>query len=218
MRIDVNEFIDKKNNKLTVVGYIKPSTGGRVKLKCLCDCGNTVFCFPYQFSSGEVKSCGCLPKVNRGKHYWDNNRKTHGLSKHPFYKKWNDMVRRCYNQNEPAYLKYGARGITVCEEWRYSPDKFIEWCEKTHPGNPKLTIDRIDGEKGYSPDNCRWVTQLEQVHNLKTNRFITIDGQTRCITEWCSVLGISSGSVYKKVHKGMSFEDAIKDAVLKKRK
>ena len=126
------------------------------------------------------------------------------------------MVRRCYNQNEPAYLKYGARGITVCEEWRYSPDKFIEWCEKTHPGNPKLTIDRIDGEN--SPDNCRWVTQLEQVHNLKTNRFITIDGQTRCITEWCSVLGISSGSVYKKVHKGMSFEDAIKDAVLKKRK
>lgn len=121
-------------------------------------------------------------------------------------------------KTKPAYLKYGARGITVCEEWRYSPDKFIEWCEKTHPGNPKLTIDRIDGEKGYSPDNCRWVTQLEQVHNLKTNRFITIDGQTRCITEWCSVLGISSGSVYKKVHKGMSFEDAIKDAVLKKRK
>ncbi len=110
MRIDVNEFMGKKNNKLTVIGYIRPEAGGRVKLKCLCDCGNTVFCLPYQFSSGAVKSCGCLPKGKKGAHTWDNRRKTHGLSKHPFYKKWNDMVRRCYDPKEPAYKKYGARG------------------------------------------------------------------------------------------------------------
>ncbi len=218
MRIDVNEFMGKKNNKLTVIGYIRPEAGVRVKLKCLCDCGNTVFCLPYQFSSGAVKSCGCLPKGKKGAHTWDNRRKTHGLSKHPFYKKWNDMVRRCYDPKEPAYKKYGARGVTVCEEWRKSPEQFIAWCEETHPGAKGLTIDRIDGSKGYCPENCRWATQLEQVHNIKTNRFIVLNGEKRCITEWCSILGISPGSVYKKVHKGMSFEAAIKDTFIKKKK
>lgn len=209
MRFDVNDFIGKKNNRLTVVGFIKPEGKGRAKLKCLCDCGKIKYCYPYQFSSGDVKSCGCLTGGKKGQHNWDNNRKTHGLSKNPFYKKWNDMVRRCYYPQEPAYKYYGQLGISVCDEWRHSPEKFILWCENTYPKEGIYSLDRIDGTNGYSPDNCRWATRKEQSNNLKNNRFVTINGETRCVTDWCTTYGISPGAVYKKVKKGCSFENAI---------
>ena len=76
-----------------------------------------------------------------------------------------------------------------------------------------MTLDRIDGSKGYYPENCRWITQQEQVHNLKNNRFVTINGETRCITEWCRIYNVSAGLVYKKVHKGMDYAEAILSAV-----
>lgn len=128
------------------------------------------------------------------------------------------MVRRCHNPNEPAYRFYGALGIEVCEEWRHTPSDFIEWCEATYPKEGKFSIDRIDGSKGYSPDNCRWVTQLEQVHNLKNNRFITVNGETHCVTEWSRLYGISPGSIYSRVHKGQSFEEAITYLLERKQK
>lgn len=216
MRIDVSEYIGKTNNRLTVTGYSKPEKG-RVRLICRCVCGNETRCLPYQFSSGDVKSCGCAREGNKYRHDYDNGRKTHGLSKHPFYKKWNDMVRRCHNEREPAYRYYGALGIEVCEEWRNSPAAFIKWCEETYPGGEKTTLDRIDGKGGYSPQNCRWATPLEQSHNLKTNRFITIGSETRCVTEWASKHKLSPGSIYKRVKKGQTFEQAISELIEKKK-
>lgn len=208
-RVFAEDYIGQSNNNLTVIGLERSPDGGRAKLKCLCSCGNVTYVYPYQFTSGCVKSCGCLKGGLKGPHSWDSNRKTHGLTKDKFYKKWNDMVRRCHDPKEPAFEKYGARGITVCEEWRYSPEKFIEWCHLTHPGDPSLTIDRIDGSKGYSPENCRWATMKEQSHNLRTNRNVTINGETKCVAEWCFYFGIYAQSVYKRVKSGMSFEDAI---------
>lgn len=212
-KVDAQSLIGKRNNRLEVIGYERPKEKGRTRLKCLCDCGNMVYVLPYQFKSGAVKSCGCACFGHSECHKGNTSRRTHGLTKNRFYKKWNDMVRRCHDQREPAFAKYGKMGITVCEEWRLSPEKFIEWCEKTHPEGPMLTIDRIDGTKGYSPDNCRWATQLEQVHNLRNNRFVTIDGETHCVTEWCRLNGLSAGSVYKRVHKGQTFEQAISELI-----
>lgn len=212
-KIHPEEYIGKVSEKLTVVGYIRPEGKGRLQLECLCECGNTTYVLPYQFDKGVIKSCGCARFGHGKSHVGNTSRRTHGLTHNRFYKRWNDMVRRCYNQNEPAYRFYGALGITVCEEWRYSPESFIAWCESTYPNEQKLSLDRIDGSKGYSPDNCRWVTQIDQVHNLKNNRFITIGEETRCITEWCNLYGISAGAVYKRVHKGQSFEEAISELI-----
>lgn len=198
----------KKNNKLTVIGYEKPEKG-RLKLKCLCDCGNITYCLPYQFSSGGIKSCGCARFGHSECHKGNTSRRTHNLRGNKFYKKWNGMIRRCYNPNEPAYRFYGALGIDVCDEWRDSPVHFVDWCERTYPKEGKFSLDRIDGSKGYSPENCRWATQIQQVHNLKNNRFITIGSETHCISEWCSLYGISPGAVYKRTGKGQSFEEAI---------
>ncbi len=208
-RVFPEQYIGKKRESLTVIDLVRSPEGGAAKLKCLCECGNITFIYPYQFDKGLVKSCGCARKGHSECHKGNTSRRTHGLSKHPLYKVWNDMVRRCYNPKEPAYRYYGAQGITVCDEWRMSPEKFIEWCSKTKPTEKNLTLDRINGTKGYCPDNCRWITQKEQTHNLKNNRFITINGETRCISEWCSKLKISPSSVYRRVKKGMSFEDAL---------
>lgn len=208
-RVDPEKFIGQKNESLTVIGYTAPSEKGRLKLECRCDCCNITYVYPYQFVRGDIKSCGCARFGHSACHIGNVSRKTHGLSKNPFYKRWNDMIRRCYNPKEPAYRFYGALGIGVCNEWRESPHSFIKWCEDTYPAGQKLSLDRIEGSRNYSPDNCRWITQAEQVHNLKNNRFITINDETHCITEWCTLLKISAGSVYKKVHRGMSFEDAI---------
>lgn len=210
-KINPEDYIGRKNYKLTVIGYEKPESGGRLKLLCKCDCGNTTLCFPYQFKSGDVKSCGCLPKGKKGKHEWVSNQ-THGLTKNRFYKRWNDMIRRCYNTNEPAYKHYGARGISVCHEWRDTPNAFIKWCEKTYPAGNGWSIDRIDVNGDYSPENCRWATQKEQMHNIRNNRNVIVNGVKKCVTDWCAELGVSTGTVYEKVRKGMSFEEAILDS------
>lgn len=215
-KTDFSKYIGCKNNRLTVLSVHRQETGGRARLECVCDCGKTVFIYPYQFDSGSVLSCGCARFGHSDCHKGNTSRRTHNLTKSRFYKKWNDMIRRCYNQNEPAYRWYGRRGITVCDDWRETPEKFIEWCELTHPNQPGFTLDRIDGRKGYSPENCRWITQQEQVHNLKNNRFVTINGETHCVTEWFREYGISSGAVYRRVHNGQSFEQAIKELIEKK--
>lgn len=215
-KIDFSNLIGQTNNKLTVVAVHRSADGGRAKLECLCSCGRTAFVYPYQFKSGDIMSCGCArtgnPEVQLGNTY----RKTHGLTKNRFYKKWNDMVRRCHNPNEPAYQKYGAKGITVCDEWRYSPDKFIEWCESTHPSGDLLTIDRIDGTKGYSPSNCRWSTQSEQMFNIKTNHWITVNDETHCVSEWARLLKVRTSSIHYWAKKLGSFENSIQHLIVSK--
>ncbi len=217
MKTNIQDYMGKKNNMLTVIGFSKPERG-RTKLRCSCECGGEKLCFPYQFTSGDVKSCGCLTGGKKGRHDWDNNRKTHGLSKHPFYKKWNDMIRRCYNKNEPAYRFYGDKGIGVCEEWRETPEAFVAWCTETYPKGKKVSLDRIDGTKDYSPSNCRWATQLEQVHNLRNNRFVTVHGETHCVSEWSRLYKISPGAIYSRVKKGLTFDQAISELLNSKRR
>lgn len=211
-------YIGRKMNKLTVVRVDRPEDGGRVRLECLCDCGKTAFVYPYQFDKGKVKSCGCARTGNNGASIGNSYRRTHGMSKNRFYKRWNDMIRRCYDPREPAFRFYGAQGTTVCEQWRHSPEQFIAWCEENCPvSDENLTLDRIDGSKGYSPENCRFISQPEQTLNLKSNRWVTMFGETKCVAHWCKEFKVSPGIIYRRVHTGLSFEEAFQ-SVLDKRK
>lgn len=108
-----------------------------------------------------------------------------------------NMIQRCTNPNHPFFGRYGGRGITVCEAWRESRRTFKEWA-LTHGYAPNLTIDRIDNDQGYSPENCRWVSQTKNNNNRSSTHFVTAFGQTHSLKEWSILLGISYNTLKKR--------------------
>ena len=109
-------------------------------------------------------------------------------------KKYNGMKQRCYNQKNSEYRNYGGRCIYICDEWLSNPEKFFEWAASTGYKNG-LTIDRIDVDKGYSPNNCRWVTMAEQQANKRSNVFVECNGETMTLAEASRRIGISESAV-----------------------
>ena len=156
---------------------------------CVCDCGNLKEIRGTSLTSGDTKSCGCLRKEKITKHGLYNTR-LHSI--------WNSMINRCYNKNRKSYLNYGERGITMCEEWRKDFMVFYDWA-MNNGYKDNLTIDRIDIDGDYEPDNCRWVDYKTQARNKTNNRYYTIDGETHCLMEWCEMLNISYSKVIKRL-------------------
>lgn len=132
---------------------------------------------------------------------------THGLINTPMYTVWCSMKERCYNKHDKSYKNYGARGITVCDDWLHSYPTFYEWAIKS--GYEKgLSIERIDNDKGYSPDNCKWADKTEQSRNRRNVIQVTYKGETKCLAEWARELGISRGTIKSRIDVGMSIEEA----------
>lgn len=151
---------------------------------CRCECGLEKVVYQQNLITGKSKSCGCLfreimAEVNKRQ---GTHRKTHTR----LYRIWSGMKSRCYNNKTCLNFKlYGGKGITVCEEWLDNFIAFYNW-SMANGYEEHLTIDRINGNKGYEPDNCRWATHKEQQQNLSTNRKLTIFGETKNITQWVS--------------------------------
>lgn len=138
----------------------------------------------------------------------------HGMSSDPLYNLCTQMIARCHNPNHPSYYRYGARGITVCDEWRFDRVKFIEWARNN--GYKKgLSIDRIDNSKGYSPENCRWVDNFIQQNNTRRNRWIKANGEIHTISQWARIKGVRRGLILKRLKNGWSEERAINEPVKK---
>lgn len=133
----------------------------QAKWKCLCDCGNITYSGGYELRSGSTISCGCYHIEECG-----NQHRTHGLSKTRLYRIYCKMKERCYKPNNDNYKYYGGLGITICDEWLNDFAKFAEWA-MTNGYEENLTIDRIDNEKGYCPENCRWLTIQDQQKNKR---------------------------------------------------
>lgn len=131
---------------------------------------------------------------------------SHGMTDSILYSKWSDMKRRCNNPHDQAYRRYGAKGIKVCPEWEDSFENFYEW-SMDNGYKDGLTIDRIDNSKGYSPDNCRWATMLEQSRNTSRNILFTHNGKTQCLSAWAEEFGIDQKKAWKRFKLGNSFED-----------
>ena len=117
------------------------------------------------------------------------------------------MIQRCYNPNHDEYKNYGKRGIVVCDEWQTYPP-FEKWSLE-NGYNDKLSIDRIDVNGNYSPDNCRWATNREQNLNKRTNHFVEFNGKTQTVQEWGEELGIKPNTLIYRLRRGWSVEDAL---------
>lgn len=189
-----------KFNKLTVIEFVGLNKNNKALWKCKCECGKIVNVISSNLKNGNTKSCGCynIDKII------ERNTKHNGKGKRLF-NIWCNMKDRCYREKSKIYKYYGLKGIKVCDEWLHDYSNFEKWSlENGYRDN--LTIDRIDSNKDYCPNNCRWITLAEQQRNKSNNILITIDGVTRKIFEWCEIYKIDlklAHDRYKKGKKGV---------------
>ena len=131
----------------------------------------------------------------------------HGMYGTKLYHIWNGLSGRCLNPNNKDYDNYGGRGITVCDEWR-KPENFFGWAF-LNGYNVDLTLDRIDCNKGYSPDNCRWITSEGQQRNKRNNVYLEYNGERHCISEWAEITGINKNTIFSRIRRGWSIKNTL---------
>lgn len=187
---------------LKAIAYAGHSPEHRAMWDCVCECGQKVTVRAERLRGGHVKSCGCLVKRRMSR-----LNRTHGRSKTPLYRVWRRMIDRCENEKNDSFQYYGSRGIAVCAEWRNSFEAFER---DMGPGyGAGLSIDRINNDRGYSADNCRWATDTEQNRNRRFNRLITFKGETRCVAEWAELVGIKYTTLIQRLNRGWPLERAL---------
>lgn len=168
---------------------------------CRCDCGKILIIRRGSIASGETRSCGCYGIERRRESV-----KTHGLAAHPIYFVWKGMRARCKTSDPHHARVYLNRGITVCSEW---DDFKTFYDDMIHTWKPGLWIERINNDLGYSKSNCRWATQIEQVRNKTNNRLLEFDGKRKPVSEWASVYGMKTMTLFSRLRYGWSVEDSL---------
>ena len=176
--------------------------GKRTQWLFQCDCGNTVELAYSRVLYGQM-SCGCLRKETAQE--WVKSHITHGESKTKLYRKYRSILERCYRKDTWKYKRYGGRGIYVCDEWKNSFQAFRDWAYKTGydpslDGRTEQSIDRIDNNGPYSPENCRWTTAAEQQKNREVTTLYPYHGEMYSASEFADKFGISDKSfVYRRL-------------------
>lgn len=202
------DMTGQRFGRLTVINQSE-NRNGEITWLCKCDCGNEVSVKGVNLRKGITRSCGCLRReVAKDRHI------THGMRDSRLYQIWSTMLKRCDNPKSISYKNYGARGITVCEEWKQF-EPFMEWAIE-NGYQDHLTIDRIDNDGNYCPDNCRWSSVKEQANNRRTCRFINYNGKTQTMKQWAEETGIRMGTLYRRlVYLNWSVEKALTAKVRK---
>lgn len=204
------DLTGEKFGRLTV---LRKSSFGRTQWHCKCDCGNEIDLSYSRLHNGQ-KSCGCLAKENQTD--FVKRRTTHGDSYTHLYKTWQGIKRRCTKNGDPNYKRYGDRGITICDEWRDSFEAFKTWALENGYveglDRTQQSIDRIDGSKGYFPENCRWATAKEQSANRAITTFYNYGGKEITASEFADMHGIYEKSfVYRRIKVGKTFDEILRE-------
>lgn len=199
--METKDLTGQKFGKLTVIEktepHVTPSGSRQICWNCLCDCGNPKYIkvTTNHLITGHTKSCGCLKSIATT----EKNMK-HGMAGSRIYDTYYHMRRRCFNNTDKEYHRYGGRGITVCDEWLGDEgfEHFYKW-SMANGYKDNLTIDRINNDGNYEPGNCRWVTRTEQMNNVCYNVQISHNGETHTIAEWAKRLGIKQDTIQARL-------------------
>jgi len=217
-----SRFVDetgKKYGRLTVLEYQGRSKNRNALWLCLCECGNTVVVKGCLLRSGTTKSCGCLKREIAKEAIYKYNSSDeyvppsvynikHGMTHDHLYKVWLSMKRRCIDENHDNYRYYGGRGIKVCEEWANDFITFMDWAY-ANGYDSSLTIDRIDVNGNYCPNNCRWVPFYEQIRNRRNTVSMEYNNQRKPLKVLCDENGVPYKWAHSKYKEGYNFEQII---------
>ena len=184
---------------LTASSQTRAKSGRRAWV-CRCECGGTTTVTTDHLKSGHTKSCGCLfikARMAPASH----GHSTNGVS--PTYRSWAGMLGRCRNKSNKVY---GGRGVSVCDRWR-SFESFLGDMGECPSG---MSIDRLNNDLGYSPENCKWSNRLDQSSNRRTTRWYEAMGKRLPIADWCRELGLNYSMVYGRLQNGWGIEEALR--------
>lgn len=198
------DLTGQRFGRLTVIeraeNRVQPNGHCCTQWLCKCDCGKEVVVSALNLKRGHTRSCGCLVK-------------SHGVRYTRIYNVWCKIKSRCYNPKDIVFKHYGGRGIVMCEEWKNNPKAFFEWAiANGYDKNAKrgeCTIDRIDVNGNYEPNNCRWATQKEQCNNKRNNYLITYNNETHTVAEWSRKINMHLNTLYARLYKGWSVEKTL---------
>lgn len=201
--------MSEKFGRLTFLEKGTPRTypsGTRTMWRLRCECGNIVEADATAVKRGKITSCKCYHKEMLRKRLTTHG---HTLDKpSPEYVTWNNMIRRCHDEKNKSFARYGGRGIQVCQEWRDSFEAFL-----AHVGlkpTPKHSIDRIDNLRNYEPGNVRWATLDEQARNKRNNVLLDFNGTQVCLKDYCALAGLNYHTVqHRRYYLGWPLERAI---------
>lgn len=207
------DLTGQKFGRLTVVSQAesvyRKNGKPRRRWNCICDCGTERTIYGESLTRGLTLSCGCLQKERASECIT-----THGETDSRLYGVWCAMKRRCYNPNVPEYHRYGGRGIVICDTWREDYMAFSRWARESGYDESacrgECTLDRIDNDGPYSPDNCRWVTQSEQMNNVSYNRILEYNGEVHTVAEWAKIYDMPYGKLLQRLNRyGYSIQQAL---------
>lgn len=196
------DITGQKFNRLTVIKRVE-NRGSRAYWLCKCDCGGYKTTSTTKLRNGYTKSCGCLNvEFNQKRCITHNDRfsRLHNI--------WGGLKQRCNNVNYKHYKHYGGRGIEVCKEWEESYIVFREWANNNGYSR-ELTIDRIDNDKGYYPENCRWADRITQMNNRRNNHIVEYNGEILTIDQICRKYNKPYNNVISRLSLGWNIDDAI---------
>lgn len=168
--------------------------------RCICDCGNEVLVDARHLRDGSTKSCGCFKSEKQRETGRKSGKSTftHRMTGTRIYRIWGNLVSRCCDCNNPAFNNYGGRGITVCDEWKNSFEEFYRWALESGYTDD-MTIDRIDNDSGYCPENCRWSTKIEQANNTRNNIFYMYKGELLTLAEISRICGVPYKTLHRRI-------------------
>lgn len=203
------KYIGQKYNSLTIDSF-SHKVPGRHYYNCICDCGNKTVTGIDRLKSGVSKSCGCLlvkeNKKRKGVPWKNGDRRK--INYNPRIKRiWAGIIKRCDDPNSTSYNRYGAKGISLCQEW-YDWWTFEKWANE-NGYDDTLTIERVDNKGNYEPSNCRWATYLEQARNTSRNVYFEYNGLRLTSKEWSQRIGCNPNLVGQRIKMGWSVEKAV---------
>lgn len=206
-----DNLVGKKFDKLTVTKFLGTNKHTEHIWECVCDCGTICTVTTNSLMNRKFHRCrkcaGKAISATKTKMFYAINPTRENIRLHETYV---NMITRCYNKNYKAFERYGGRGIKVCEEWKQDENKFAEWAT-CHGYDIALTLDRIDNDGNYEPNNCRFVDRTVQANNRKTNYILEYNGEKDTLANWARRLNLGYYYIQSRAYKGKSLEEIVKE-------